>query len=79
MHNGSVTLGRERARLLTKVKELFLSCCAAATGMETTTQDGCALSERGLSGHVIARAVNGRPARWADEGSDAQSRSTFSA
>jgi len=61
-NSGSVTPGEERARLLTKGKELFLSRCVRCHGgMETKPlKTGVPLSERGLSSDAIAQAVNGR-------------------
>jgi mono/diheme cytochrome c family protein len=61
--------GEERARLLTKGKELFLSRCARCHGEsgDKPLKTGVPLSERGLSGDVIARAVNGRLRDGTDE------------
>ena len=59
----------ERTRLLTKGKELFLSRCARCHGEngDKPLKTGAPLSERGLSGDVIARAVNGRLRDGTDE------------
>ncbi len=61
--------GEERARLLTKGKELFLSRCARCHGEngDKPLKTGAALSERELSSDVIARAVNGRLRDGTDE------------
>src|SRR5713101_3267854 len=61
--------GEERARLLTKGKELFLSRCARCHGEsgDKPLKTGVPLSERGLSSDVIARAVNGRLRDGTDE------------
>jgi mono/diheme cytochrome c family protein len=61
--------GEERARLLTKGKELFLSRCARCHGEsgDKPLKTGVPLSERGLSGDVIARTVNGRLRDGTDE------------
>src|SRR6266478_1683276 len=54
--------GEERARLLTKGKELFLSRCVRCHGEngDKPLKTGVPLSERGLSSDAIAQAVNGR-------------------
>jgi mono/diheme cytochrome c family protein len=54
--------GEERARLLTKGKELFLSRCARCHGEngDKPLRTGAPLSERELSNDAIARAVKGR-------------------
>ena len=59
----------ERARLLAKGKELFLARCARCHGEngDKPLRNGVPLSERGLSGDVIARAVKGRLADGTDE------------
>jgi mono/diheme cytochrome c family protein len=59
----------ERARLLAKGKELFLSRCARCHGEngDKPLKGGVPLSERGLSGDVIAQAVNGRLRDGTDE------------
>ena len=59
----------ERTRLLAKGKELFLSRCARCHGenADKPLRTGAPLSERGLSGDVIARAVKGRLAEGTDE------------
>ncbi len=61
--------GEERARLLAKGKELFLSRCARChrENGDKPLKTGVPLSERGLSGDVIARAVNGRLRDGTDE------------
>ena len=59
----------ERARLLTKGEELFLSRCARCHGEneDKPLKTGAPLSERGLASDVIARAVNGRLRDGTDE------------
>lgn len=59
----------ERARLLTKGKDLFLARCARCHGAngDKPLRTGVPLRERGLSGDVIARAVKGRLADGTDE------------
>ncbi|PYT73713.1 MAG: hypothetical protein DMG39_05835 [Acidobacteria bacterium] len=54
--------GEEHAGLLAKGKELFLSRCARCHGENGAKplKTGVPLSKRGLSGDVIAGAVNGR-------------------
>ncbi len=61
--------GEERARLLSKGEELFLSRCARCHGEsgDKPLKTGVPLSERGLSSDVIARAVNGRLRDGTDE------------
>src|SRR3989442_752094 len=61
--------GEEAARLFTKGKELFLARwprCQGENG-EKPLKTGVPLSKRGLSGDVIARAVNGRLRDGTDE------------
>lgn len=59
----------ERVRLLAKGKELFLARCVRCHGEngDKPLRTGVPLSERGLSGDVIARAVKGRLADGTDE------------
>ena len=59
----------ERVRLLAKGKELFLARCARCHGEagDKPLSTGVPLSERGLSGDVIARAVKGRLADSTDD------------
>ncbi len=61
--------GEERARLLTKGKELFLSRCVRCHGEngDKPLKTGVPLSERGLSSDAIAQAVNGRLRDGTDE------------
>ena len=52
----------ERTRLLAKGKEVFLERCARCHNErgDKPLKTGAPLNERGLSAHVIARAVGGR-------------------
>ena len=65
----------ERVRLLAKGKELFLDRCARCHGEngDKPLTTGVPLSDRRLTGDVIARAVKGRLADGTDE-NDAASR-----
>src|SRR5260370_42635462 len=58
---GQSPSGGERARLLSKGEELFLSRCARCHGErgDKPLKTGVPLSERGLSSHVVARGLNG--------------------
>ena len=61
--------GEERARLLIKGKELFLSRCGRCHGEngDKPLKTGVPLSGRGLSSDAIAQAVNGRLRDGTDE------------
>jgi len=61
--------GEERARLLIKGKELFLSRCVRCHGEngDKPLKTGVPLSGRGLSSDAIAQAVNGRLRDGTDE------------
>jgi len=64
-----VLSAEERARLLAKGRELFLARCARCHGDNGSKplRTGVPLSERALTGEVIARAVKGRLADGTDE------------
>ena len=67
--SGSPLSAAERVRLLAKGKELFLERCARCHGEngDKPLRTGVPLSERRLSGDVMARAVKGRLADGTDE------------